>query len=234
MFEQTCYAGLRLVTGCHKLASEQHLHSETKMLPVQDHFDLLSSQYLASALRADHPAHASVTRPARRRNKKHTLQSRHIDEISSVLVNGSLPAGAYPETKNNLHTKFVERAINRQENHPLLAIKTPEVDKSEASLPRHHRATLSQLRSGHCTRLRNYQHRVGRADLASCPHCGACDETVHHLFDCANNPTDLSVIDLWQNPVSVAQLLSGHPSFDLVPLPPLPRPPLRPPPEPPP
>ena len=225
-------AGLRLVTGSHKLASEQHLHSKTKMLPVKNHFDLLSTQYLASALRTDHPAHASVTRPARRRNKKYTLQSRYIDELTPALVNGSLPAGAYPETKTNLHTRFVERAINAQGNHPLLATATPEIDKSETTLPRHHRATLSQLRSGHCTKLRSYQHRVGRAVSASCPHCGTSDETVPHLFNCPSHPTNLSIIDLWQNPVRVAQHLSGHPSFDLVPPPPLAWPLLWPPPEP--
>ena len=32
-------AGLRLVTGSHKLASESHVHSETKVLPVRDHLD---------------------------------------------------------------------------------------------------------------------------------------------------------------------------------------------------
>ena len=228
-------SGLRIVTGCHRLASEDHLHSETEMLPVRDHSELLSSQYLASALRADHPAHSSVRRPARRRNMKQTLQSRHTEELSSFLVDGSLPAGAFPEAKSFLHTKYVSKAISAQEYHPLLAIKTPAVDKSELDLPRHHRSTLSQLRSGHCTRLRAYRHRIGIADSPSCPHCGTDDETVPHLFSCPSHPTDLTISDLWNNPVRVAHHLCGHPSFNLAPPPPpLPRPPLRPPPEPPP
>ena len=227
-------AGLRLVTGCHRMASESHLHSETKVLPVQDHVDMLSAQYLASSLRDDHPANESVKRPARRRNKKHTLQLRHSDVISSLLADGSLPAGAFPEAKKLVHTKFVESAITNQDNHPLIGTRAPVIDKSEQTLPRHHRSVLSQLRSGHCSSLRNYQHRIGKADSPTCPHCGASDETVHHLFNCPSHITDLTIIDLWRHPVRVANHISSHPSFDLTPPPPLPRPPLRPPAEPPP
>ena len=204
-------------------------------MPVKDHLEMLSSQYLVSALRDDHPAHESVTRPARRRDKKQTLRSRHYDDVSSNLVNGSLPAGAYPETKRLLHTQFVNKAIESQGNNLVLGIPSPDVDQSESQLPRHHRTTLSQLRSGYCTKLRGYQHRVGRADSPTCQHCNNDEyESVHHIFNCPSNPTDLSVIDLWHRPVQVATHLSDHPSFGLPPPPPLPRPPLRPPPEPPP
>ena len=67
-------SALRLVSGSHKMASENYLHSDTKLLPVRDHLNLLSAQYLASALRPDHPANEPVCWPARRRDKKKTLQ----------------------------------------------------------------------------------------------------------------------------------------------------------------
>ena len=224
-------AGLRTVTGSHKMASQDHLHTETKVLPVPDHLAMLSTQYLASSLREEHPAKEAVSRPPGRRNKKHTLQSKHRSEIESRLVNGSLPPGAYPETKSAIHTQFVSRAITAQDNHPLLNIPTPPVDRSEQLLPRHFRSTLSQLRSGHCANLSNYLHRVGRLDSPSCPHCGNSEQTVHHLFNCFSQSTDLSISDLWLRPTRVALFLSTHPSFTLPPLS-LPRP--RPPPEPPP
>ena len=40
-------AGLRTVTGSHKMASEDHLHSETKVLPVAPHLNMLCTQYLS-------------------------------------------------------------------------------------------------------------------------------------------------------------------------------------------
>ena len=224
-------AGMHLVTGSHKLASESHLHSETKMLPVNDHLDMLSEQYLASALRPDHPAHEPVCRPARRRDKKKTLQSRFKDGIAAHLVNGSLPAGAYPEVKKEIHTKYVSNAIAAQGNHRFLNRPTPEINNNEQELPRSYRSTLSQLRSGHCVNLGSYLHQVGRAASASCPHCSREDESVPHLFNCTSAPTDLEVQDLWFRPKRVANFLSSHPSFALPPLDaPLPRPPPEPPP----
>ena len=131
-------AGLRTVTGSHKMAHANHLHTETKVLPVPDHLAMLSTQYLASSLRAEHPANEYVSRPPGRRSMKQTLQSRFQNDITPRLVNGSLPAGAFPETKNAIHTQYVERAISDQGNHPLLNAPAPSVDSSEKSLPRHY------------------------------------------------------------------------------------------------
>ena len=201
------------------------------MLPVKDHLDMLSSQYLASALRDDHPAHEPVSRPARRRDKKQTLQSRYRDNVSDHLVNGSLPVGAYPETKKAIHTKYVSKAIEAQGPHPLLNAPYPEINNTEKQLPRRHRTILSQLRSSHCSNLASYQHRVGRNDSPLCPHCRQTAETVDHVFTCPSIPTDLNVGDLWLRPKRVATHLCNHPSFNLPALDaPLPRPPPKPPP----
>jgi hypothetical protein len=37
-------SALCLVTGCHKMAPVQHLHTETKVLPISKHLDLLCQQ----------------------------------------------------------------------------------------------------------------------------------------------------------------------------------------------
>ena len=41
---------LRIITGSHKMSSIDHIHSETKMLQVEDHLNLLSAQYLVQCL----------------------------------------------------------------------------------------------------------------------------------------------------------------------------------------
>ena len=107
------------------------------MLPVRDHLSMLSAQYLAIASRPDHPAHEPVRRPARRRDKKKTLQARFKDDVSPHLVNGNLPHGTYPLVKKSIHTKYVSEAINKQGNHPLLNQPTPTVNITEQQLPRH-------------------------------------------------------------------------------------------------
>ena len=115
------------------------------MIPVRDHLDMLSEQYLASALRPDHPAHEPVSRPAGRRDKKKTLQSRFKDNIEAHLVDGSLPPGAFPEVKKEIHTRYVSKAISAQGNHPLLNQPTPEVTKTEQDLPRSYQLSPSSV-----------------------------------------------------------------------------------------
>ena len=139
------------------------------MLPVRDHLEMLSAQYLASASRPNHTANEPVRRPAGRRDKKNTLQSRFTDDVDPHLVDGQLPFGAFPIAKKAIHSKYASGAINAQGNHPLLNQPTPAVNITEKSLPRHYRTTLSQLRSGHCANLASYLNRVGRSDSPSCP-----------------------------------------------------------------
>ena len=115
----------------------------------------------------------------------------------------------------------------------------PEVDPAERMLPRPYRSTLSQLRSGYCSRLQSYLHRVGRAPSPACPDCGSAPHTTEHLFSCPESPTDLVPADLWTAPLQAAQFISSLPAFsDLPPFPVIPGgpfpPPPRPPPEPPP
>ena len=48
---------LRIITGSHKMPSITHLHSETKMLLVKDHPNLLSAQYLVHCLDTENVCH---------------------------------------------------------------------------------------------------------------------------------------------------------------------------------
>ena len=48
---------LRIITSSHKMSSIDHLHSETKMLQVKDHLNLLSAQYLVQCLNTENVCH---------------------------------------------------------------------------------------------------------------------------------------------------------------------------------
>ena len=101
------------------------------------------------------------------------------------------------------------------------------------------RVTLSQLRSGFCSRLKDFQFRIGKTQDDLCPQCWYFPQNVDHLFNCPARPTQLVTDDLWTFPEEVASFLSFHPSFDVPPPPPPPpqrrrrgRPPPAPPPSP--
>ena len=216
-------AGLRIVSGCVKMTAEEHLHTEAKMLSVSDHLQLLSAQYLASALRSSHPLHNLVTSPAGPRDMKGTLHSAFINDVQTYLANNTVPPQNYNDVKNRIHANYVTRAINNRQNPNVLNNATPPVHVSDQDLPRAYRSALAQLRSGHCAALNSYLSRVGRSDSPTCPECGVDAQTPSHLFNCASHPTNLVPLDLWLYPRRVATFLETLPSFSH--LPPLPPPP---------
>ena len=134
--------------------------------------------------------------------------------------------------RSEIHSSFVRNSSAMQYVNPVLGTVAPPVCESERDLPRPFRSTLSQLRSSYCASLKGYQHRIGISPSPTCPDCGNFDQDVAHLFECDENHTTLTVVDLWLNPKRVARFLSSLPSFSH--LPPLLPPRQRPPPEPPP
>ena len=58
----------RIATGCHKMAHTDHLHTETKLLPVKYHSELLAKQYWLSCHRPYHPCLHLSTESAPPRN----------------------------------------------------------------------------------------------------------------------------------------------------------------------
>ena len=59
--QRTQNEALRIITGSHKMSSIDHLHSETKMLLVEDHHSLLSAQYLVHWLDTENVHHHITT-----------------------------------------------------------------------------------------------------------------------------------------------------------------------------
>ena len=55
--QHTQNEALRIITGSHKMASIDHLHSETKILPVEGYLNLLSAQYLVHCLDTENVCH---------------------------------------------------------------------------------------------------------------------------------------------------------------------------------
>ena len=230
-------AAMRIITGCHQMASVAHLHWEMELLPVEVHLRMLCQQYLASAMRPSHPAHATVTTPIYRpRAGTHeelvrppeSLQSFCLDAITPYLTNGIVPENVYKSVITRIHTSTVQQTRHSLELNRVLDAIPPPISPSEQLLPREWRTTLSQLRSGFSKFLNSYLQRIGRARDDLCPHCLAHPHTTSHLFNCPTNPTPLSDIDLWINPIRVATFLKSSAPFDNLVDPPAPRPPPEP------
>ena len=130
---------------------------------------------------------------------------------------GKIPNSHFPYVKTALHTKIVTDTIDSLGVNRVLNRRPPLIDKSESSLPRIIRVTLSQLRSGFCARLKDFQLRIGKSTDDLCPECAHSPQNTQHLFECPSYPTRLEVTSLWLKPWDAATFLRTLPSFNFFP-----------------
>ena len=64
---------MSILTGSHKMSTIDHLHSESEMLQVEEHLNLLSAQYRVHCLDTDNTCHHITTMDHQQREMKGTL-----------------------------------------------------------------------------------------------------------------------------------------------------------------
>ena len=173
---------LSIITGSHKMSSIDHLHSETKMLLVKDHLNILSAKYLVHCPDTDNVCHHITTMDHPPREMKETLFARHNQTVVPLLANTN------KASLQTVHTSFVNTAIDNMTENRVLNYWPSPINDKETYLTRRQRATLSQLRSGHCKLLNSYKKRLKQTDSSSCQDCGMDPQDVPHLFNCTLTP----------------------------------------------
>ena len=71
---------LRVITGCTKMTDISHLHAKTKSMPVRDHSEMLSKQFLLKTTHPDLPNHQDLKAKPQRLMKE-TLAMRFTDDV---------------------------------------------------------------------------------------------------------------------------------------------------------
>jgi hypothetical protein len=84
-------AALRCITGCHLMTHRDHLHEETRILPVKQHGDLLAKQFLVACHHPEHPNHEIIAAPPPPRLMRETLTSKYNQEVAPQLPAASAP-----------------------------------------------------------------------------------------------------------------------------------------------
>ena len=144
---------------------------------------------------------------------KKTLKKACYDQVQDLLVTDPASQEGYigdiKEARKVIHSRTVDRAIASRSQNRVLGGVTPEVDEEEESLPRGARTTLAQLRSGYCSSLNDFRHRIDLAPSPLCPCCRREEYTVRHLFQCDSHPTTLTLVDLWRRPETALRFFRG-------------------------
>ena len=185
------------------MSSIDHLHSETKMLLVEDHLNLLSVQYLVHCLDTDNVCHHITMLDHPPSEIKETLLfTRHSQTVLPLLAN------AQKASLQAVHTSFVNTAIDNMTDNRVLNYRPPPINDEETYLTRRQRATLVTSPLRHCKLLNSYKKRLKQTDSSSCPECGMDPQDVPHLFNCTAHPTAWTPDNLWDKPVKTIQELS--------------------------
>ena len=140
--QHTQNEALRISTGCHKMSSVDHLHTEANILKVKEHSELLSAQYLARCLEPENVNFSITTREPPKRMMKETLFTRHRSAVEPLMITKDRKT-----TLQEINTMAVNQAVT------VLDDRSPAINISEKELTRKERTILAQLRSGHCRLL---------------------------------------------------------------------------------
>ena len=80
------HTALRSATGCHIMNDPDHLHTETKVIQVRPHCEMLSKQFLLATQKPDHSNRIDLNAPATGRQMNETLQSKFGAEIKKLFL----------------------------------------------------------------------------------------------------------------------------------------------------
>ena len=210
--QTTQNAALRTATGCTLDTNINHLHDETKILPLDTHLRLHSSQLRQKAQHPDHPLHyLTIQDDHERRMKRTTLNNRHDYTTRIETDPNTVDQDDIKTILKTIHTTIVRDHLRDRPVNKILNRQAPDIDQDEETLPRQTRRRLAQLRTNKSPFLRQYLHKIdsGTYPTDECPLCGVSPHDTPHLFDCTELPTDLTTGDLWTNPVGVAGLLAA-------------------------
>ena len=112
------------------MSSIDHIHSETEMLQVEDHLNLLSAQYLVQCLDTENVCHHITKMDLPPREMKETIFTRHNQTVLSLLANNR------KDTLHALHTSFVNTAIDNMKDNRLVNNRPPPINGEETLLSR--------------------------------------------------------------------------------------------------
>ena len=202
---------LRLATGCTKDTNQQHLHEETKVLPINQHLILHASQLRQKSQLPSHPLN-DLTKPiVSKRLLKSTIykNSNYTINFDTEPINTTIET--IKDNMTSIHSKIVTDYLDNRDINKIINVRAPEIHKSELTLCRKTRRTLAQLRTGKSPILNTYKDKIDPVNYPSplCPLCINSEHNTQHLFSCNKIPTTLNPIDLWENPVGVAGVLEA-------------------------
>jgi hypothetical protein len=176
-------SALRIATGCTSDTNTQHLHEETKVLPLREHLKLHSSQLRLKTQISTHPLNKLNNKNPKSRHIRETIFDNKDFTINPKLNHNTITNTTIEKKKTFIHSKIVKIYTNQKARNKVIDSIAPEIDKHEETLPRDTRRTLSQLRTNKSPVLFSYKHKIDPTNYPS-PLCPLCKTENHDPAVC--------------------------------------------------
>ena len=99
---QTCLnAGLRTALGCVKKTSVDHLHAEAKIMPVKNHCNMITEQFLPATQKPEHPNQINILSPRPLRAMKNINKESYSTNIQHLVQEDCISDVEYNKVLNS-------------------------------------------------------------------------------------------------------------------------------------
>ena len=103
---------LRITTGCHKMADVAEMHQEARELPVRQHSEMISQQFVIACHLPPHHCHQLCLRPPDDRpERRRSLIGRFKPSILQYLAKEPLSNTSYKSAISSIFQDAVRTAI---------------------------------------------------------------------------------------------------------------------------
>ena len=203
-------SALQTITGCTLDTNTHHLHTGTKILPIDTHMKLHRSQLRQQAQDPEHTLHQLTTQEPPPRLKKQTIfhnnnYTTNIDTPPNTTTQETVRADTA-----QIHTQIISKHMQAIPHNKILNRTPPEISEIKQALPHYTRRLLAQLRTTKSPMLHEYLHKITHKTRTT-PNCPLCHSQIHdtkHLFNCPRLLTNLGPEALWDDPGGAAGLLA--------------------------
>ena len=191
-------------THCTSDTNTQHLHDETKVLPMDTHLKLYATQLKQLTQTQTHPLHDLNAYLNPHKNIKATIFHNN-EHTNTVISEPNITPKNVKKISNTCTTITSQYTLTSPHNNSIL-------EKTTKLLTPHLMTFIHQNKHYHVTCIQNLAQLRAKCSkpktyTSQCPLCLSQKHDTNHLFNCSQVPTQHNTTSLWKKPLEAAEVI---------------------------
>ena len=161
----------RIATGHTADTNNNIVNNEAKLMPIEPHTAVHSSNLRYDSTNPDHPLHKLLHNPSQpRMMKKSNFNNRENLILLHTAHHNTNQQTHKTQAKKTIHSQAVQQHLLTIPDSTILNRRPPTVNETELELPRQTQRQLAQLRANKTPLLRSYLPHIDPTSYPS-PNC---------------------------------------------------------------